>query len=253
MSMQQQTPIQFLHEGLTQKKIVYYTFEDGHRNAVEHPKRIASTTPFMRREIVFHLPLFMTSPVWKRYGYSLKNVEETLECHHTMHLYQLGLLHDISPSNSAVKVAFSKTDALVFSSKMIIIRKILSQVQQQHNFPTSSCLDSKRFDHVPALPLVHVSCNVLNKWKRHIPRNLVIMDGGHWDHAWKFRDIQLVPLWMEQGALLMNRIISKEVFDASGRNTDALSKQPIPVTVGKAHKEYYGVEEACFLVTDEAG
>ena len=265
MSFLQQFPpgIVIEDEGLTQKLSVHYTSEEGRRTLVS-PNHTNQHRVVYKRDVCFHLPLFLTPSVWKRYGFSLADIKTTIVWNQTEHLYQLGLLHGISPSNSAVKIAFSSRTSLVFSSKAIISKKIVQQLEQRfaeklahrlcyfYRFPEESCLDTVRQDHVPALPLVVVSLEVFEYWCKQIPDDFREIDGGHWKEAWTFKDIQMVPFWIEKGALLMTRIIAKSVFDASGRISDSLATKPIRVTIGRKQKEYCGVEEACFLVPNRA-
>jgi hypothetical protein len=231
--------IQSLHDGLTQMTTYNYEVDDSRRVGGNTFSRIVALT----------LPLFLTMDVWKRHNYSVSDIKSTLEYFSAVHLWQCALLHGVSPSNSAIKLAFSTPESMVYGSKAIVIRKIEKILIQQHNFPEKgSVLDTLREDHIPPIPIHCLATTAFNKCSSLLPTKPVnLLSELTFDCYFQWKDIYMVPLWIEKDALYMIRIIPKKVFLESGRlKNNSLSNQPVKILI--QGEEYCGVEESCFFM-----
>ena len=62
-----------------------------------------TTSNFVNRFQIFHLPLFLTEHVWKRHDYSTNDIQMTLnDFKSSYHLWCLALQQNLSIANSAV-------------------------------------------------------------------------------------------------------------------------------------------------------
>lgn len=237
------TCIKYTHSGLTQQTTVHYNIENSKRHISE--KNFVFT-----RVVHLHLPLFLTIPVWKRHGYSMADIHVTLEFFSSIHLWQCALLYGISASNSAIKLAFATPESMVYGSKAIVIRKIEKVLQQTHDFPTSgTVLDTIRDDHIPPLPLHSLDSETYDQLLSHMPPQPVnMLDTIFYKDYFQWKDIKVVPLWIEKEALYCIRIICMDEFRNSERvKTPCLSNRPLDIRVGQM--EFAGVEEAMFFVS----
>jgi hypothetical protein len=234
--------IVYCHEGLSQETEMNY-------NMINCKRIICDTNYMFTRSLKLHLPLFLTIPLWKRHGYSMSDIHVTLEFFSSIHLWQCALLLGISASNSAIKLAFSTPESMVYGSKAIVIRKIEKILQESFDFDTiGSVLDKIRDDHIPPLPIHSIDTSVFQTLCQYVPTqpfdmlNLIVFDD-----LFMWNGIKVVPLWIEKGALYCVRIIDRTVFDDSKRvKKDCLSTRPLNIKVGSDH--YAGIEEAMFFV-----
>lgn len=230
--------IETLHSGLTQKSYLEYSLEDGKR---------VSGSDFVRT-VMLNLPLFLTIDVWRRHGYTLSDVKTTLEYFSSVLLWQYGLLHGIVASNSAIKVSFSTPESMVYGSKAIVIRKISKLLVQEYGLHNNkpSVLDTIREDHVPPIPLHTLNKKKWNDLYKMLPENANLMRQIKFSTAFEWKDILLVPLWLEKGAIYTIRIVPYEVFAESQRDhSSSLSNKPYDIWVDE--KQFCGLEEACFF------
>lgn len=247
-SFQPAPGISYSHAGLTQSNRVDYHTHDG-RRTLASTNGVGVPGQKVVREVHLTLPLFLTPQVWLRYGYSLSDVLLTLDFFRAENLYQLALLFGISPSNSAVKVAFASKTSIVFSSKAIAVKKIKTVLVNRYQFAVHSVLDTVRTQHVPPLPVVEILKTDYDRVITWIPDDVKITKGDVWPCAYRYKDISLVPYAVEKGAIYAVRVVPWSTFLASGRRHGSLSTRPMPVTLrDDPHTKYCAVEEACFLV-----
>lgn len=230
-----------MHQGLLQEvREVYDTTLDGTNKA--------GTT--FERHIQLQLPLFLTAEVWRRHQYSLHDVRTTLNYFSPMHLWQCCLLYGMLPSNSAIKLAFCAPESMTYGSKAIAIRKIEKTIGNEF-LDRPNVLDVQREDHVPPLPLHEIdNWNQLYALLPHT--NVRLLGRLQFSESFPWRGIELVPLWLEKGAIYAVRVVSKTTFQESHRvKRDSLSTRPLQIFIG--NHEYCGVEEACFFVPSKIG
>ena len=235
--------INYEHDGLTQKKISNYN---------SHSSTSLSQSDIFQIDIRLNLPLFLTIPVWIRHGYSLIDIRTTLDYFSALHLWQCALLFGIPISSSAIKISFATPDAMIYGSKAIVIKKIERILRQTSLFDQSNTiLDTSRDDHIPPLPLHKVDTNFYNVLLGILPKNqLDIMCKIHFEKYISWKDISVVPLWIEKRAIYCVRIIPTDIYKSSGRTLrhDQLSTRPLDICIGNV--SYAGLEEAMFFMCD---
>ena len=231
--------IQSLNGGLTHKRIYNYD--------IDISGRIDGST--FEREVVLCLPLFLSFNVWERYQYTFDDITTTLSFFPSILLWQLALLYDITPSHSAVKMAFSTPESLSISAKAMVIRKLEQVILETHDLqPSTSILDTRRDEHIPPIPLNTISDKQWTTLKKNIPyKDIDLINPIKLSNAFVWKDILMMPLCIEHEAIYAVRLISKKEFEESYRfPIRALANRPFIVLIGQ--DEYYGVEEACFFV-----
>jgi hypothetical protein len=229
-----------LYEGLTQVSEVEYMTVDC--------KRVSQgeSMPF-KRQIKLNLPLFLTKEVWIRHNYSLSDVHTTLEFFSSLLLWQTAILNGIMTSNSTVKLAFSSPESMVYGSKAIVIRKLERMMDDIFDFPRKSVLDTERCLHVPPIPIHTIAKEEWQDMYNNLPsltqNNLLVPI--YVNKFFKWKDIMIVPMWLEKGAIYCVRIVTADVFNSSGRKDDAICRKPLYIIVHG--KQYRGLEESCFF------
>ena len=168
------------HDGLTQET----------KSALIHKY------PSFHRHVVMHLPLFLTMDVWVRHDYSLIDIQTTLEYFSPKHLWQLALLYGISSSNSAIKLAFSNPETMVYGSKAIVIRKIMKILHDNYTFKQSgSVLDTERKEHIPPIPIHKISENEYKMLLSCLPDSVDnLLDVVEISNKYSWRNIYLAPI-----------------------------------------------------------
>jgi hypothetical protein len=237
--MQHLPNITYSNDGLTQKSCVEYS-----NGEIEQ-----LTQPSITRVVTLHLPLFLTIPLWVRHGYSLKDIHTTLEYFSSVHLWQCALLYGISTSNSAIKLAFSEQNAMVYGSKAIVIKKIQKVLSSVGIFKNKeSVLDTLRDEHIPPLPIHRIHKQMYEELLQGLPPkdHLNLLKPVEFTRYYEWRDIKVVPLWIEKKAIYCIRIVQYEVYCTSGRmSVNSLSHTPIHIIINE--RKYAGTEEAMFF------
>lgn len=240
------THVYYTHDGLIQQTELYYKIQNNRRCETDMDH-------VFDRRVKLHLPLFLTVPLWKRHGYTVPDILNTLGYFSAIHLWQCALLFGISTSSSAVKIAFSTPESMVYGSKAIVIRKIKRAIQQNFDFPPrGSVLDSVRDDHIPPLPIHSIDKDMYDAMAVAMPKTVSHMLGAIGVGVlFDWMDILVAPLWIEKGALYCVRVVEKAVFLESNRNRhDRLSNRPVHIVVDG--REYAGLEEAMFFTAGPA-
>ena len=96
---------------LTYKTVWSYHVHGGRRvtcSTVAHQTQKRPTC--WTRTLWIRLPPFLSAKLWLRYGYSLEDVYETLDCYQSYDLWHLALALGGTLSNQAVKQSFATTD-----------------------------------------------------------------------------------------------------------------------------------------------
>jgi hypothetical protein len=134
--------VSYMHEGLTQ--ISYRSYS----------KTSGSLTPgsTFRHTVELNLPLFLTASLWQRHRYSAHDVETTLGYFSVSHLWQCALLFGIPISNSAIYLSFSHAEEITFTSKAVVIRKLLKSLDPSV-LGSHSVLEKCKTQHIPPIPI----------------------------------------------------------------------------------------------------
>jgi hypothetical protein len=201
----------------------------------------------MVRTVHMVLPLFLTLPVWQRHDYSLDDVQVTLDCFSAENLWQCALLLGVTTSNSAVKLSFTTPESLVFSSKAIVIRKLIKLLHDNQFFTSQvSVLDKVRDEHEPPLPIhrlcrsdFELLCSLMPTQPVALLRAIPVV------RTFRFKNTDIVPLWVEGGALYCVRVVPADVYQSARKPCRSLSTRPLDIRIGDL--EYAGLEEAMFF------
>jgi hypothetical protein len=239
-------PLKTNHGGITQiTKFSYKVDKNGRRVRV-------TQNGDMCRTMNMRLPLIFSPEVWSRHDYSLEDVIDTLNYFRSIHLWQLAVTLGVPLSNSSVKLAFSSPTSMVFSSKAIVMVKIATHLRKHYKFPAQSVLDRTHEDHVPPLPVHRIPARTYQMWMGRTPQEKTetsMLTENEVEHLFTWKDILLVPMWMEKDCIYMIRVIDEHTFHASKRDCDSLSTRPIHFRC-KGFLFYGLVDEAAFFLPD---
>ena len=240
-------PIEYEHEGLTQKTHFQYH--------VVYEKRVSSIHQNCKyiRKLDFQLPLFLTLPVWKRHRYTFADIKKTLSSFSSEYIWQLALLLGIPLCSSAVKSTFHNSYMLVFGSKAVAIRKIMlylhtnesSCLEFKHSVST---LDNVRDEHVPPLPIHQVTDEFYHILLHSIPETpIYLLKPIHVKTIFKWCDIFIVAMSVDREAIYCVRVVLLSTFRSSRKYTKVcMSTEPLIICVDGL--DYAGLDEAMFFV-----
>lgn len=198
------------------------------------------------------LPLMITPEVWLRHGYCLSDIKRTLDSFPAQCITQLALIMGIPVSNKQMKIDFTSDLSRTFNAKANHTNKIMQTLTEKKIFPTEpSILDTERLQHVPPLPLHRIEneCYQMLKtqWLQssHV-KELDFLQPNYTSRIHHWRQVQWIPIGLENEALLMHRVISWDMFIATGRLHKTMVHKP-PVFIIE-NVTYACLEEACFFV-----
>ena len=229
----------YSHEGLCQTVRQVYN-----RNKLQ---RIAGCV--FTRDIQLTLPLFLTLAVWRRHEYTLKDIATTLEYFSVLHLWQCASLFGVTISNSAVRCSFGSYGCMTFTSKAVVIKKILKFLGSKNLSTGISVLEISKREHIPPLP-VHILPST--DWMllyQLLPQinPLDLLTTLYYPAYYEWRQILVVPLSLEDTDIYVVRIVPKAVYDSSGRNqSNSMAHRPLIFSIQE--KIYFGVEECCYFI-----
>ena len=195
------------------------------------------------------VPLFLSLELWKRHKYSIKDIETTLYFFTPYLLWQAALLFGILPVASSVKLSFSNPSSMVFCAKSIVCNKIMNAVKETGLFKGNrSVLDTKREQHIPPIPIHTVPYDTYSLFSKSLPRDLhCLLSTIEVERIFDWKDIQMVPLWYEDGAIYCVRVIPVHQF--IGSDDEPMVSQPLKIK--HKHQWYLGVEESWLIDVDK--
>lgn len=244
-----QSTVLYTNESLTQSSTRTYLLSDKGRRITPSQCDVKKRTQ-VQFTMVLNLPMFLTPTTWKRHEFTLEDVVSTLDSFSAISLWQLALMYDIAPSSSAIKLSFSNPEAMVFGSKAIVIRKIVSTMLKIHSFSNGkSVLDTQRVSHTPKIPIHKIENTMYDEMIRILPSDRIdVTSETVFERVLKWRDITIVPLWIEDDAIYAIRVVGVDVFLYSGRSQN-ICLSTMPVLIRCHDGTYYaGIDEAIFMV-----
>jgi hypothetical protein len=212
-----------MYDGMNQITEFHYDIDE-YGNRIE-----AKQGQGMTRRMKMKLPLMFSPDFWKRHSYSLEDVVDTLNCFPSIHLWQLAVLLGVQLSNSSVKLVFSTPPAMVFSSKSIVLTKITSQLKKFYSFPETNVLDTTYEEHVPPLPIHRIPTAEYQLWKSRTPKlkhQIKILTPNHIDFIFNWKNITMVPMWLEDNCIYMMRVVTEDIYYQSGKEYKSLATRP---------------------------
>ena len=232
-------PIEFSNGDLTQSSSIEYN--------VHNVSKIEGNV--FKMNIVMQLPAFLTTVVWLRHNYTLRDVALTLNSFQSVNLWQCALLFGITGASSTIKITFATDAAMVFGAKSIVVCKIMKYLTETGEYEknTKHVLNNKSDHHVPPIPLHELNdkewtfLNELLHSERFSLQKTVVFK-----NVFTWKDIQLVPIRIEEGAIFAQRVIKSETFYKSKRSKQrSIHLRLLKVQVGE--EKYIGVEESCLF------
>lgn len=238
-------PIETEEDGLIQRTCIHYTTD-------RQGKRIRCRAgEGITRTIVMHLPLAFSPSTWVRHRYSFEDMVDIFNYNNSDLLWQLAVMLSVPLTNSSVKLSFARPTSMVFSSKAIVMVRIMNQLRQYYNFSSQSVLDKTHEEHVPPPPVHRITSEEYQHWKMITAacEPLRMLGPNERPELFAWRGILLAPVCMEDNSIYMIRVITEEQSKRTGRTGESLVSQPVVFhTQGKT---YHGlVDEACFFLPE---
>ena len=232
------------HQGLTQITHIPYTHETDGRRTLSTAKRCSTRTMRLCLQLLF------TPEVWVRHQYSLEDVVDTLNYFKSNQLWKLAVLLGIPLSNSSVKISHSSPTSMVFSSKAIVMVKIVAFLRKHYIFPDKSVLDKTHDDHVPQLPVHHIPASEYYKWKALAPSEpnaISVLKKNTVEEFFDWNGIQMVPMALEGDHIYMIRVVRADVFEKSQRDHHSMAARPFHFLLDDVL--FYGcIDESAFFL-----
>ena len=166
-------------------------------------------------------------------------------------LWQLAVMLGIPLTNSSVKLSFARPTSMVFSSKAIVMVRIMNQLRQYYEFSSQSVLDKTHEEHVPPPPVHRIPSEEYQHWKviTEACEPLKMMGPNERPELFQWRGIHMAPVCMEDSSIYMIRTITEEQSQRTGRTGDSLVSRP--VVFHAQGKTYHGlVDEASFFLPE---
>ncbi len=198
------------------------------------------------------LPLFLTPEVWQRHRYTVSDITITLNSYPVLFLWQCALLFDIKPSNSVVRLSCASSDSMTFTSKSIVVKKLLKRITQTSKISgLVSVLDIRDITHTPPIPRQSVSSH---EWERLVgllpkllPNQTVdMLHPLYYADYLEWRYSKFVPVHQEASGICAIRIVPTDVYRSSGRQLGgSMTHKPVDVVIN--NNNFYGVDEMCIF------
>lgn len=128
--------------------------------------------------------------------------------------------------------------------------KIASLLRKHYTFPSASVLDRTHEDHVPPLPVHRIDPKLYAHWKSQTSPDrsgISMLQENILSDVFRWKDIIMLPMWLENDCLYMIRGVDEPTFIASERECDSLSVRPLHFSCNGVR--YYGlIDEAAFFL-----
>ena len=259
--MNNREEVTMTHEGLNVHTVVtYYLNGNGKRIRSESPIETHASYTF---EVDLFPPLMLLPSTWKRYDYTLKDVENTLVAMRKpdpSHIWALALATmpwdcELDSITTGVRPTFSTLFGFLFvSCKSLLDRFVTTHTTKlgiENVGKDVLCL--QRSDHKPCLPRVIVPdrhfARLLNELPSSLPHFLNMV---HYSFAYKFKDVKLVPVEYDSKneLLYMTRVVRMDLYQTIPVLPPLCAiTAPVKVTVGDTL--YVLLDEACWFATSE--
>jgi len=251
---------EFLHENLIVHTHTFYSLQRGKRMYLQQAPADCDVDAYFEFEGYLYPPLFMLPITWRRYGYTLDDVQIIYREIDPSHVWALSLLllssvYEPEASMAGVKSSCQSLFTFVFISRKTVFDVYVSAFKDHilmgPNYPSALC--HERPDHKPLLPRVCVNPMTFHHCAQMVPqRKPSFCHSVHFKETFSFKDIQLVPLEydVKHQLIYMGRVVKRSIYDA-------LEVKPktcvvtLPVIILVDRQEYVLLEEACFFALKE--
>jgi hypothetical protein len=209
-----------------------YKYSDLTQTASSPDNKLSAFDRAFSYTFEFNLPLLLLPPVWRRHNYTLDDVVSSLKYYPAQILWQWALIQGILPCASAFKRNYSLPYKQQFGAKAIVTRKITSHITEHIKLSDgpSVLYHVNNYDHVPPVPIHQITDTMYSKLFVHILHPdfdaLSIIDVTC---IFPWKDITIIPLWLENNAIYCVRIVSMSQMLKSTRFKGSLSTRPFSI------------------------
>lgn len=252
---------EYLHDDLIIHTHVFYTLQRGKRvytdELSESTKNLESYFEF---EAYLFPPLLLLPATWKRFGYTLDDVNTTYGKIDAGYVWAISLLLLISvyepeSSSAGVRSTFQSPFAFLFISRKTVFDIFVNSQIHFISKEKKSVLCYERPDHKPLLPKVAVSSEWFHYCKFFLPpRHPSFCWAPHYSKLIPFKDILMVPVEYDNtnNLIQMVRVVKKTVYDEMEVHPKCcVVTMPVIAHVGEDKVEYIILEESCFFYIDD--
>jgi hypothetical protein len=218
---QTEEEVTMTHEGLNVHTVVRYCLNGSGRRV--RSDQAATTQAVYTTEIDIFPPLMLLPSTWKRYNYTVKDVEATvlaMRKPEPSHLWALALATmpwdcELDSITTGVRPTFSTLFGFLFVSCKALIEKYVTKHTSDLGNNKTDVLCLERGDHKPCLPRVVVPDRHLTKLLNELPSSKPHFQNiTSYPFAYKYEDVKLVPLEYDSKneLLLMARVVRMDVY-----------------------------------------
>ena len=224
--------------GLIQTKVSKYSYTG----------KIKTPGNIIEKRIILKLPLFLNCETWTRHGLSMSDIKSILERFSTHYLWQFALLLNISASPSVVKLSFATPESMLYTSKSVVIKKIMSIVNRYGVFINHrTILCGKLSGYSPVVPVHSIGVERWLALDSLLPASEVdITKPAVYPVVFKWNGIYMVPINKLGKRIYTVRVI-KSTYNHHGTGK-LCSYYNSPIRIIAEEEEFSGVDEACFFV-----
>ena len=255
-----QGEVTMTHEGLNVHTAIRYCLNGSGRRV--RAEQAPASHALYTLEIDLFPPLMLLPSTWKRYNYTVKDVETTvlsMKKPEPSHLWALSLATmpwdcELDSITASVRPTFSTLFGFLFVSCKTLMDKYIhkhtAELQITNEYPDVLCLE--RADHKPCLPRVEIPEKHMTKLLNEIPAcKPHFLNTTHYSFAYKYKDIKLVPVEYDSKneILCMTRVVRSDLY-LSIPVLPPLCAATAPVRVLINGVEYVMLDESCWFAGD---
>ena len=251
-----------------------FATEKGLQDAATHlyPDSCQTVT----RVLDFHLPPFLTPPLWNSYRLSLARVLSSIGAYHSLHLWSLCILLKLNLCIQSIKPSYANSMGVICAAKAQAKQRLNEYLQKNYPrvpydtfFETTADFPDDR--HRPRLPVFLVSAQVMDKLVQSVPPRQLFEDTPlrypvPYKTCYVIRGKKYIAFELHaspstgrkrkitnQKFVLLVRIVSGSVYFYTYGGPTSLSLDPLYIRLRDSNlKEqiFCGIDE-CVYVTDE--
>ncbi len=110
-------------------------------------------------------PSIISHAVWKRHGFTLKDIRDTLSAFPCKYVWLTAFLYGITPSLSAINISFDDPLSIGYTCKAFAIRKIIKCIQGEFTTNDPHMELSRYQGHYPPIPMHYTTPAAVDQCK----------------------------------------------------------------------------------------
>ena len=217
---------------------------------------------FFTRIARFHLVPFFTAACWKRYGYSVDDIQQTSKAFRSCLLWLVAIKNRNQLESSAVKQSHAVEYVMIWGAKQAAIKtnmKHIPNIYPESQFIKNSVLCKDFKDHKPCLPKVtldalmsHIhpaECFQLDACLKSLPSHTELCASYYkMAQVYQWKDILVTPRRKEGGNryLCFVRVLPEDVYKMIHGEPTCIALQPQRIETQNGF--IYSLTEEAFLV-----